>query len=122
MNVGLLGLDGVANNPVIHRTPPVRMSRYTGGVRYSIAHPFAKPFVVRPILTCRIAQGTFVIGDEVQWQPTDGNSQIGFSLLIRPYELIIVFTGTVGVFVEQSSHTTIATTPANWDVAFVVLG
>lgn len=123
MNYGLLGKDEVRGNVSAYRTPPVRINKYLGATRYSIAHPFPnRPAAAKAILTCRIAEKGYEVGQETIFTSTDMNSASGYSLIIRPFELILYWTGTPTIFNQVPTNGTGLFTSANWDISFVVIG
>jgi hypothetical protein len=122
MNRGLEGCDEVRGNVVLYRSPPVRLNKYMAGKRYSIPHPFPRrPAWVRPVLTCRIAEAGYNVGDETIYTPTDASSINGAGVIYRPDEIIfILVTGSFQLQLRNSN--TLAITPASWDLSFAIVG
>jgi hypothetical protein len=124
MNRGLFGFDGVSGGLRLYLSPPVRVSKYTTGARYSIAHPFPRrPSFARCLLTCRIAEGSYAVGDQTLYTPTDSTSVTGVGIIYRPDDIVFLLAVGNGFSLKNPvSSNSFAITPANWDLAFLVGG
>lgn len=78
--------------------------------------------MARQLYRCKIAQAHYTPGMVIQELPRYAGIGDGCQLVLRPYAIELCM-GSTGVFRSRNSgaNSSIALTPANWEVALLVI-